>query len=122
MRLLACVERDRRRPADLVADARGIADEQRDVVRPEQRHVDTDLDRYSRARDEMFEETDTGFAPWYVVRSNDKRRARLNLISHLLDHIPYKTAPREKVKFPKRQKRHGYREPDYPYKYVKERY
>ena len=77
---------------------------------------------YSRARDEMFEATDTGFAPWYVVRSNDKRRARLNLISHLLDHIPYKTAPREKVKFPKRQKRHGYREPDYPYKYVKERY
>ena len=77
---------------------------------------------YSRARDEMFEATDTGFAPWYVLRSDDKRRARLNLISHLLDHIPYKTAPREKVKFPKRQKRHGYREPDYPYKYVKERF
>jgi len=56
------------------------------------------------------------------VRSDDKRKARLNLISHLLDHIPYKTAPREKVKFPKRQKRRGYREPDYPYKYVKERY
>ena len=77
---------------------------------------------YSRARDDMFEATDTGFAPWYVVRSNDKRRARLNLISHLLEQIPYKTAPREKVKLPKRQKRHGYREPDYPYKYVKERY
>jgi len=77
---------------------------------------------YSRARDDMFEATDTGFAPWYVVRSNDKRRARLNLIRHLLEQIPYKTAPREKVKLPKRQKRHGYREPDYPYKYVKERY
>jgi len=77
---------------------------------------------YSRARDDMFEATDTDFAPWHVVRSNDKRRARLNLISHLLDHIPYKTAPREKVKLPKRQKRGGYREPDYPYKYVKERY
>jgi polyphosphate kinase len=77
---------------------------------------------YSRARDDMFEATDTDFAPWHVVRSNDKRRARLNLISHLLDQIPYKTAPREKVKLPKRQKRHGYREPDYPYKYVKERY
>jgi polyphosphate kinase len=77
---------------------------------------------YSRARDEMFEATDTGFAPWHVVRSNDKRRARLNLISHLLEQIPYKTAPRDKVKLPKRQKRHGYREPDYPYKYVKERY
>ena len=77
---------------------------------------------YSRARDDMFQATDTNFAPWYVVRSDDKRRARLNLITHLLDQIPYKTAPREKVKLPKRQKRHGYREPDYPYKYVKERY
>ena len=77
---------------------------------------------YSRARDEMFAASDTGFAPWHVVRSNDKRRARLNLITHLLEQIPYKTAPREKVKLPKRQKRHGYREPDYPYKYVKERY
>jgi len=77
---------------------------------------------YSRARDDMFEATDTAFAPWHVVRSNDKRRARLNLITHLLGQIPYKTAPREKVKLPKRQKRHGYREPDYPYKYVKERY
>jgi polyphosphate kinase 2 len=77
---------------------------------------------YSRARDDMFEATDTDFAPWHVVRSNDKRRARLNLITHLLEQIPYKTAPREKVKLPKRQKPHGYREPDYPYKYVKERY
>jgi polyphosphate kinase len=77
---------------------------------------------YSRARDDMFEATDTDFAPWHVARSDDKRRARLNLITHLLDRIPYKTAPREKVKLPKRQKRHGYREPDYPYKYIKERF
>jgi polyphosphate kinase 2 len=77
---------------------------------------------YSRARDDMFEATDTDFAPWHVVRSNDKRRARLNLITHLLEQIPYKSAPREKVKLPKRQKAHGYREPDYPYKFVKERY
>jgi len=77
---------------------------------------------YSRARDEMFKATDTDFAPWHVVRSDDKRRARLNLITHLLDQIPYKSAPREKVKLPKRQKPHGYREPKYPYKYVKERY
>jgi polyphosphate kinase 2 len=77
---------------------------------------------YSRARDDMFEATDTDFAPWHVVRSNDKRRARLNLVTHLLEQIPYRTAPREKVKLPKRQKRGGYREPDYPYKYVKERY
>jgi polyphosphate kinase 2 len=77
---------------------------------------------YSRARDEMFAETDTPFAPWYVARSDDKRRARLNIISHLLEKIPYKNAPREKVKLPDRQKAHGYREPDYPYKYVDERF
>ena len=77
---------------------------------------------YSRARDEMFAATDTDFAPWYVARSDDKRRARLNIITHLLRKIPYKSAPREKVKLPKRQKAGGYREPDYPYRYVKERY
>jgi len=77
---------------------------------------------YSRARDEMFAATDTDFAPWYVARTDDKRRGRLNIISHLLDAVPYKKAPREKVKLPKRGKAHGYREPDYPYKFIKERY
>src|SRR5262249_57000508 len=48
---------------------------------------------YSRARDAMFAASDTDFAPWHVVRSDDKRRARLNLITHLLDQIPYKTSP-----------------------------
>ena len=75
---------------------------------------------YSRARDEMFKATDTPWAPWYVVHSDDKKRARLNLITHLLKHIPYKDAPREKVKLPERQKAHGYQEPDYPYKVVPE--
>jgi polyphosphate kinase 2 len=77
---------------------------------------------YSRARDEMFAATDSGFAPWYVARSDDKKRARLNIITHLLGQIPYKSAPSEKVKLPKRQKAHGYREPDYPFKFIKERY
>jgi len=77
---------------------------------------------YSRARDEMFKATDTDFAPWYVARSDDKRRARLNIISHLLGKIPYKSAPREKVKLPKRQKPGGYRDPKYPFKLVKERF
>lgn len=77
---------------------------------------------YSRARDEMFKATDTSWAPWYVVNSNDKKRARLNLISHLLTKIPYKKAPREKVELPKRGKAHGYVEPDYPYKYVPEKF
>ncbi len=77
---------------------------------------------YSKARDEMFAATDTAWAPWFVAHSDDKRRARLNIISHLLRKIPYKEAPREKVKLPKRQKAHGYREPDYPYKLVTEKF
>jgi polyphosphate kinase 2 len=77
---------------------------------------------YSRARDEMFAATDTAWAPWYVVRSDDKKRARLNLITHLLKQIPYKDAPREKIKLPKRQKAEGYKEPAYPYKFVEEKY
>jgi polyphosphate kinase len=77
---------------------------------------------YSRARDDMFAASDTTHAPWHVVRSDDKRRARLNIIAHILDAIPYKEAPREKVELPDRQKPGGYKEPDYPYKYVDERY
>jgi polyphosphate kinase 2 len=77
---------------------------------------------YSRARDDMFQASDTAHAPWYVVRSDDKRRARLNIIAHILDAIPYEEAPREKVKLPERQKPGGYKEPDYPYKFVEERY
>src|SRR5580700_7436301 len=65
---------------------------------------------YSRARDEMFEATDTPWAPWFVVRSDDKKRARLNIIKHLLSKIPYKAVPREKIKLPKRQRAGGYRE------------
>jgi polyphosphate kinase 2 len=75
---------------------------------------------YSRARDEMFSATDTSWAPWYVARSDDKKRARLNTITHLLHHIPYEDTPLEKVKLPDRQKPHGYEEPDYPYKFVPE--
>jgi polyphosphate kinase 2 len=77
---------------------------------------------YSRARDEMFAETDTDFAPWHVAHTDDKRRGRLNIISHLLASIPYKKAPREKVKLPERGKRGGYQEPKYPFKTIKERF
>lgn len=77
---------------------------------------------YSRARDAMFIATDTDVAPWRVVNSNDKRRARLNVISDLLSHIPYEDVDRDEVKLPKRQKRGNYREPDYPYKFVAERF
>ncbi len=75
---------------------------------------------YSRARDEMFAATDTAWAPWYVVRSDDKRRARLNCITHLLSKIPYKDAPREKIKLPKRQKPGKYEQPDFPFKFIEE--
>jgi polyphosphate kinase 2 len=63
---------------------------------------------YSRARDSMLEATDTEFAPWYIVRSDDKKRARLNCISHLLSLIPYEKPPREKVKLPDRSKKGAY--------------
>jgi polyphosphate kinase len=63
---------------------------------------------YSRARDRMFEATDTAHAPWYVLRSDDKRRARLNCISHILGLIPYKSLRRDKVKLPKRGKKGQY--------------
>jgi polyphosphate kinase 2 len=66
---------------------------------------------YSRARDDMFAATDTEWASWYVADSNDKRRARLNIISHLLDHIPYERLPAKPVKLPARQKRGDYVEP-----------
>ena len=75
---------------------------------------------YSRARDDMFKATDTPWAPWHVVRSDDKKRARLNVISHLLSQIPYEEPPREKPVLPKRQKPHGYVEPNYPFKFVPE--
>jgi len=77
---------------------------------------------FSRARDEMFAATDTPESPWYVVDSNDQKRGRLNCISHFLSLIPYEEVPHEKVKLPKRQAPNGYKEPDYPFKYVPEQY
>lgn len=77
---------------------------------------------YSRARDDMFRATDTAWAPWFVARSDDKKRARLNIITHLLSKIPYKALPRDKVKLPKRQKRVGYREQDHSNKLIPEKF
>jgi polyphosphate kinase 2 len=77
---------------------------------------------YSRARDAMFEATDTPESPWYVVDANDQRRARLNCISHLLSLIPYQDVPHQKVRLPKRQSKGKYVEPDYPYRFVPEKY
>src|SRR4051812_20101371 len=73
---------------------------------------------YSRARDAMFAATDTAWAPWYVAHTDDKRRGRLNIISHMLSLVPYEPlAPRD-VKLPKRQGAGGYRELDLPLRYI----
>jgi polyphosphate kinase 2 (PPK2 family) len=77
---------------------------------------------YSRARDAMFAATDTAWAPWWVAHTDDKKTARLNIISHLLSHVPYEEVPREPVKLPKRQPSGGYKEPDYPFRYVPDKY
>jgi polyphosphate kinase 2 (PPK2 family) len=77
---------------------------------------------YSRARDDMFLATDTDLAPWFVAQSNDKKRVRLNIISHLLGSIPYKPMPRQKIKLPKRQKAGGYREPDHAFRFIAEKF
>ena len=77
---------------------------------------------YSRARDEMFAASDSSWAPWFVAKSEDKKRVRLNIISHLLSRIPYEDMKREKIKLPDRQKAKDYREPDYPYKWVAEKF
>ncbi len=77
-------------------------------------------DDYTRARDEMFAASDTPWAPWYVARSEDKKRVRLNIITHLLKHVPYKEMPHEKVKLPARKRLNKYQSPDYSYKFVPE--
>ncbi len=77
---------------------------------------------YSRARDAMFAATDTKESPWHVVKADDKRRARLNCIAHFLGLIPYEEMFSVKADLPPRQKAKGYEEPDYPYRFVPEKY
>ncbi|HHK9553731.1 TPA: polyphosphate kinase 2 [Enterobacter sichuanensis] len=78
-------------------------------------------DEYTLARDAMFEATDTAWAPWFVARSEDKKRVRLNIISHLLSQIPYKELHVEKVDLPKR-KIGKVKPTKYPFRYVEERF
>ncbi|MGA5300038.1 polyphosphate kinase 2 [Nucisporomicrobium flavum] len=73
---------------------------------------------YSRCRDEMFRATDTAWAPWYVARTDDKKRGRLNIISHLLSSIPYEPLARRSVSLPKRHKPTGHREPAVPLRHI----
>ncbi|HKA68281.1 MAG TPA: polyphosphate kinase 2, partial [Actinomycetes bacterium] len=73
---------------------------------------------YSRARDEMFKATDTAWAPWFVARTDDKKRGRLNIISHLLSQIPYQPLEPKDVSLPRRQRANGYVEPELNLRYV----
>ena len=73
---------------------------------------------YSRARDAMFAATDTAWAPWYIADADDKERARLNIISHLLSQIPYKALPHQDIKLPRRQHPGGYQEQDLSARYI----
>ena len=77
---------------------------------------------YSRARDAMIASTDTEWAPWFLAHSDDKKRARLNVISHLLSRIPYDPQPDPDVRLPKRQGPRGYAESDYTFTYVPTRF
>jgi polyphosphate kinase 2 len=73
---------------------------------------------YSRARDAMFAATDTAWAPWYIAHTDDKKRGRLNIISHLLSQVPYKPLAHRDITLPKRQRPSGYVEPDLPLRHI----
>ncbi|PTQ74210.1 polyphosphate kinase 2 [Pseudomonas sp. GV071] len=80
-------------------------------------------DDYTRARDEMFAASDSSWAPWYMANSEDKRRVRLNIISHLLQQIPYKdVTDKEEVKLPKRGRLGKYKAAPYPFRMVAEKF
>jgi polyphosphate kinase 2 len=75
---------------------------------------------YSRARDAMFAATDTAWAPWYIAHTDDKKRGRLNIISHLLSQVPYKPLTHRDVTLPRRERAGGYVEPGLPLRYIPE--
>ncbi|MNJ45291.1 Polyphosphate kinase 2 [compost metagenome] len=80
-------------------------------------------DDYTRARDEMFAASDSSWAPWYMAHSEDKRRVRLNIISHLLGQVPYEDITQEqKIKLPKRGKIGQYKSSHYPSRMIPERF
>jgi len=77
---------------------------------------------YSRARDAMLAATDTSWAPWFIAHTDDKKRGRLNIISHLLSQVPYEKVDRPEIKLPRRQAARGYVEPDLPLRHIPEPY
>jgi polyphosphate kinase len=101
------VEEQTRRLKNRIEDPRKIWKLSPTDLRSYSRHFD-----YCRARDTMLTATDTAWAPWFVVDNDDKKRGRLNIISHLLAQIPYEPLPTGDVTMPHKPKPHGYREPD----------
>ena len=77
---------------------------------------------YSRARDDMFRATDTSWAPWFVAHTDDKKRGRLNIITHLLGQIPYEPLPKRDVKLPKRKDDPDYVDPGLPLRHIPEKF
>ena len=73
---------------------------------------------YSKARDAMFAATDTAWAPWYIADADDKKRARLNIISHLLSQVPYKPLAHQDITLPNRQPSRGYVQPNLPLRHI----
>lgn len=77
---------------------------------------------YSRARDEMLKASDTSWAPWYIAHTDDKKKGRLNIISHLLSQVPYEPLETKDVTLPMRQRPNGYVEPNLPLHHIPEKY
>lgn len=111
-------EEQQRRLEDRITDGRKIW-----KLSPMDLKSFTRWDDYTRARDEMFAATDSSWAPWYMAHSEDKRRVRLNIISHLLKQVPYKDiTQQEQIKLPKRGKIGQYKGTNYPFRLIPERF
>ena len=107
------VDEQARRLGDRIEDPRKIWKLSPTDLKSYSRHFE-----YCRARDAMFAATDTAWAPWWVVDNNDKKRGRLNLISHLLTQIPYEPLPPSDVKMPKKPADRTYVEPNMPLRLI----
>ena len=107
------VDEQTRRLGNRIEDPRKIWKLSPTDLKSYSRHFD-----YCRARDVMLAATDTGWAPWFVVDNNDKKRGRLNIISHLLSQIPYEPLPAQDVKMPRKPSPRGYSEPDLPVHHI----
>jgi polyphosphate kinase 2 len=103
------VDEQTRRLTDRIEDPRKIWKLSPTDLKSYSRHYE-----YCRARDAMFAATDTGWAPWFVVDNDDKKRGRLNIISHLLTQVPYEPLPASDVTMPKKPSPRGYLEPGLP--------